>query len=145
VVPAKFVVRHERGRGYDWDLHASNGRIIATSHHYMTHRGCRHGIESVRLNAPGAKLEDPPGHVVESIDDGVESPSTVQLDDSAARAEMEEPEYGGTYRELATGRLGFADQVGGTVVTIEFIEPPYDTADVKAEDFLVLFVEADPV
>jgi uncharacterized protein YegP (UPF0339 family) len=145
VVPAKFVVRHERGRGYDWDLHASNGRIIATSHHYMTHRACRHGIESVRLNAPGAKLEDPPGHVVGSIDDGVESPSTVPPGDSAESAEMEEPEYGGTYRELASGRLGLADQVGGTVVTIEFIEPPYDTADVKAEDFLVLFVEADPV
>lgn len=55
---AKFRVLHQPGKGYHFNLVATNGRVIATSEHYETHRACLEGIESVRRNAPDAVLED---------------------------------------------------------------------------------------
>jgi len=56
---AKFVVHHQPGKGYHFSLLATNGRVIATSEHYETHRACVAGIESVRRNAATAMIEDP--------------------------------------------------------------------------------------
>jgi len=56
---AKFRVTHQPGKGYHFTLVATNGRVIASSEHYETHRACLEGIESVRRNAPTAELEDP--------------------------------------------------------------------------------------
>ena len=54
---SKFVIRAVTA-GYKFDLYAANGESIATSEVYDTLAACRKGIESVRKNAPGAKLED---------------------------------------------------------------------------------------
>jgi len=56
---SKFVVHHQPAKGYHFTLRASNGRVVATSEHYETHRACVAGIESVRRNAPNAIIEDP--------------------------------------------------------------------------------------
>ena len=53
----KFVIRVV-GSGMKFDLYAANGEEIATSEVYDTRAACLRGIESVRKNAPGAKLED---------------------------------------------------------------------------------------
>jgi uncharacterized protein YegP (UPF0339 family) len=55
---AKFRVLHQPGKGYHFNLVATNGRVIASSEHYETHRACLEGIESVRRNAADAELED---------------------------------------------------------------------------------------
>ena len=44
--------------GLKFDLYAANGQSILTSEVYTTEHACRKGIESVRKNAPAAKLED---------------------------------------------------------------------------------------
>ena len=54
---SKFVIR-EVPSGIKFDLKAANGQIIATSEVYAAKNVCRKGIESVRRNAPIAKLED---------------------------------------------------------------------------------------
>ena len=36
-MPAKFVLT-ESGKRFHWDLHAANGKVIATSEHYETRR-----------------------------------------------------------------------------------------------------------
>lgn len=54
----KFVVRHQPGKGYHFNLVATNGQVIASSEHYETHRACLEGIESVRRNAADAELVD---------------------------------------------------------------------------------------
>ena len=53
----KFVIRTVPS-GFKFDLHAANGQSILTSEVYTTEHACRKGIESVRKNAPIAKLED---------------------------------------------------------------------------------------
>jgi len=53
----KFVIRAVNS-GLKFDLHAANGQSILTSEVYTTEHACRKGIESVRKNAPMAKLED---------------------------------------------------------------------------------------
>lgn len=53
----KFVIRTVSS-GVKFDLLASNGQDIATSEVYETRGACLRGIESVRKNAPRAKLED---------------------------------------------------------------------------------------
>lgn len=53
----KFVIRPVNS-GLKFDLHAANGQSILTSEVYTTENACRKGIESVRRNAPVAKLED---------------------------------------------------------------------------------------
>lgn len=53
----KFLV-FQRENGLRFHLKASNGETIATSELYTTQPSLRSGIESVRKNAPRAKLED---------------------------------------------------------------------------------------
>lgn len=53
----KFLIR-QVSTGVKFDLLAINGQVIATSEVYETEAACRRGIESVRKNAPKAKLED---------------------------------------------------------------------------------------
>ena len=53
----KFVIRTVNS-GLKFDLHAANGQSVLTSEVYTTEHACRKGIESVRKNAPIAKLED---------------------------------------------------------------------------------------
>ena len=53
----KFVIR-EVAAGVKFDLYAANGQSILTSEVYTTLAACRKGVESVRKNAPKAKLED---------------------------------------------------------------------------------------
>ena len=54
---SKFVIRTVPS-GVKFDLHAANGQTILTSEVYTTTAVCRKGIESVRRNAPIAKLEN---------------------------------------------------------------------------------------
>ncbi|MBQ9007383.1 MAG: YegP family protein, partial [Atopobiaceae bacterium] len=53
----KFVVR-STDKGARFNLVASNGQVIATSQTYKAVRYCLSGIESVRVNAPVAAIED---------------------------------------------------------------------------------------
>ena len=43
---------------FHFNLHAANGRVIATSQHYESKEGALHGIESVKHNSPDAVIED---------------------------------------------------------------------------------------
>ena len=53
----KFVIRKVNS-GIKFDLKAANGQTILTSEVYTTAAVCRKGIESVRKNAPNAKVEN---------------------------------------------------------------------------------------
>ena len=53
----KFVVRNVSS-GIKFDLKATNGQVIATSEVYESKNACLSGVESVRKNAPIAKVED---------------------------------------------------------------------------------------
>lgn len=53
----EFVIR-KVATGVKFDLRAANGEPVATSEVYKTEAACRKGAESVRKNAPKAKLED---------------------------------------------------------------------------------------
>jgi len=53
----KYMIRAVNS-GLKFDLYAANGQSILTSEVYTTEHACRKGIESVRKNAPIAKLED---------------------------------------------------------------------------------------
>ena len=57
---SKFVVKTVAS-GVKFDLKATNGQVIATSEIYETKAACRKGIESVRKNAPVARVEDQTG------------------------------------------------------------------------------------
>ena len=57
---SKFVIR-EVPSGIKFDLKAANGQVIATSEVYAAKNVCLKGIQSVRKNAPIAKLEDQTG------------------------------------------------------------------------------------
>lgn len=58
---AKFVIDLSKDRQYFFTLVAPNGKVIATSEMYLTHEGIMTGINSVRLNALIAKVEDKTG------------------------------------------------------------------------------------
>ena len=53
----KFVVKATK-TGFVFNLKAGNGEVIAVSEVYTTESACMKGIESVKKNAPIAKLED---------------------------------------------------------------------------------------
>lgn len=53
----KFVIKTVK-TGVKFDLKAGNGEVIATSEVYSAMDSCKNGIESVKKNAPIAKLED---------------------------------------------------------------------------------------
>ena len=53
----KFVIKAAK-KGPMFNLKAGNGEIIATSETYSSKDACINGIESVKKNAPVAKIED---------------------------------------------------------------------------------------
>ena len=53
----KFVIRKVNS-GVKFDLRAGNGQTVLSSEVYTTEAACRKGIESVKKNAPLARLED---------------------------------------------------------------------------------------
>jgi uncharacterized protein YegP (UPF0339 family) len=55
---AKFEVYKDAAGKYRFRLKAPNYEIIAVSEAYNTKNGCLNGIESVKLNAPRAEVED---------------------------------------------------------------------------------------
>ena len=54
---SKFSIK-ETNTGYMFNLHASNGQIVATSQVYKSLTSCKDGVESVKTNAPVANVED---------------------------------------------------------------------------------------
>ena len=55
---AGFELYKDSGGEFRWRLRADNGKIIATSGEgYKNHGDCAHGIELVRQQAAGAKLD----------------------------------------------------------------------------------------
>ncbi len=54
----KFEVFTDKSGKYRFRLKAGNGEIIASSEAYESKAGCMNGIESVKKNAPDAKVEE---------------------------------------------------------------------------------------
>ncbi len=54
----KFVLKKGASGKYHFNLLAGNGQVIATSETYESKESALNGIDSVKTNAPGAKLED---------------------------------------------------------------------------------------
>jgi uncharacterized protein len=54
----KFVLKKGSSGKFHFNLHASNGQIIATSEAYESKAAALNGIKSVQTNAPDAKIED---------------------------------------------------------------------------------------
>lgn len=48
----KFIITKRTNGEYQFNLEASNGRVILTSEGYTTKASCNKGIESVKTNAP---------------------------------------------------------------------------------------------
>lgn len=56
---AQFELYRDKGKEYRWRLKAANGRIMADSGEGYTNKAdCSAGIEWVKQNAPGAKVDD---------------------------------------------------------------------------------------
>ncbi|HEX6673445.1 MAG TPA: YegP family protein [Actinomycetes bacterium] len=55
---AKFVLKQGSTGKYRFNLVAPNGQVIATSESYDSKSGAINGIESVKSNAPSAKVDD---------------------------------------------------------------------------------------
>lgn len=54
---SKFVIK-TTATGFTFHLKAGNGQTIATSEVYSSESACQKGIDSVKVNAPVAALED---------------------------------------------------------------------------------------
>ena len=54
----KFEVFKDASDQFRFRLKAPNGEIIATSEAYTTKAACMSGIESVKENAPKARIEE---------------------------------------------------------------------------------------
>ncbi|HUF99181.1 MAG TPA: YegP family protein [Ilumatobacter sp.] len=54
----KFEVYQDKSGQFRFRLKAANGQVIVTGEAYTTKKACLNGIESVRKNAPDAKLDD---------------------------------------------------------------------------------------
>ena len=54
----KFVLKKGSSGKFLFNLHASNGQVIATSEAYESKAAALNGIKSVQTNAPDAKVED---------------------------------------------------------------------------------------
>lgn len=63
---SRFVIRTVSS-GVKFDLVAMNGEEIATSEVYETRAACLRGVESVRKNAPAAKLLDLTAEQVQTV------------------------------------------------------------------------------
>ena len=57
-VPGKFVLKKGLTGKFHFNLHASNGQVIATSEAYNSREAALNGIESVKKNALDATIED---------------------------------------------------------------------------------------
>lgn len=57
LMSSKFVINIE-DKHFRFHLKAANGEIILSSQPYSSHAACEKGIESIRLNAPIAPIED---------------------------------------------------------------------------------------
>ncbi len=55
---AKFEIYKDRKGEFRWRLRADNNQVIASGEGYTTKSSCQNGIESVKKNAPKAKVED---------------------------------------------------------------------------------------
>lgn len=55
---AKFEVYQDKAGKFRFRLKAPNGQVIATGEAYESKDGCLNGIESVKKNAPEARIED---------------------------------------------------------------------------------------
>jgi uncharacterized protein YegP (UPF0339 family) len=55
---AKFEIYKDKRGEFRWRLRADNNQVIASGEGYSSKAGCKNGIESVRKNAPKAKIED---------------------------------------------------------------------------------------
>ena len=55
---SKFEVFKDKAGEFRFHLKAANGEIIASSEGYKTRSSALNGIESVRKNAPDAKIDD---------------------------------------------------------------------------------------
>jgi uncharacterized protein YegP (UPF0339 family) len=55
---AKFEISKDKAGKFRFHLKAANGEIIAASQAYDTLASAEKGIESVKTNAPGAKVVD---------------------------------------------------------------------------------------
>lgn len=53
-----FELKKAENGKFHFNLKAGNGQIVATSQMYASKESALNGIESVRKNAPDAKLED---------------------------------------------------------------------------------------
>lgn len=54
----KFELYHDKAGKYRWRLKAGNGEIIAVGEAYESRSGAVNGIESVKMNAPGAEIKE---------------------------------------------------------------------------------------
>ena len=54
----KFVIGETKSGGLKFNLKAGNGQVIATSQVYKSINSCKKGINSVKVNAPIAPIED---------------------------------------------------------------------------------------
>ncbi len=54
----KFVVYKDKRGEFRWKLLADNNQIIAVGEGYTSKAGCMNGIDSVKKNAPKAKVDD---------------------------------------------------------------------------------------
>jgi len=52
----KFEVYTDKAGDYRFKLKAQNGEVIAVSEGYSSKKSCMNGIESVKKNAPNAKI-----------------------------------------------------------------------------------------
>jgi uncharacterized protein YegP (UPF0339 family) len=55
---AKFKISEDKAGKFRFHLKAANGEIIAASQGYDTKASAENGIESVKRNAPAAKVVD---------------------------------------------------------------------------------------
>lgn len=53
----KFEVYQDKAGEYRFRLKATNGQVVATGEGYKTKPSCLNGIESIKKNAPEAKVE----------------------------------------------------------------------------------------
>ncbi|WP_170332314.1 YegP family protein [Ruegeria arenilitoris] len=54
----RYERKETKSGGHMFNLKASNGQVIGTSESYTTASGRDNGIESVKRNAPDARVED---------------------------------------------------------------------------------------
>jgi len=60
-VAGKFVIKKGSSGKYHFNLVAGNGQVIATSETYEKKSSAVQGIESVKKNAPDARVDDETG------------------------------------------------------------------------------------